>query len=72
MVGGFMSSVMRAWVKATDLIRKIDSKLTGARYRPSLLGALLMLAAAMLFLPLLPLGYIVAVAERKGRETGHQ
>ena len=61
----FHESLLRAWVKVVDMISRIDFKITGAYYRPSLLGVFMILAAAILFLPLLPLGFIISLAEKR-------
>ena len=61
----FLDSLFRAWVKVVDLISRIDFKITGAYHSPSLLGVLMILAVAILFLPLLPLGFIISLAEKR-------
>jgi len=68
----FLNSLFHAWVKAIDLISKIDFKLTGAYYRPSLLGVLLILAVALLFLPLLPLGFLISLVEKRDTSSGER
>ena len=68
----FLNSLFHAWVKVIDLISRIDFKLTGAYYRPSLLGVLLILAVALLFLPLLPLGFFISLVEKRGTSSGER
>jgi len=50
-----MRFIIKAWVRALDAIGRLDHKLTGAYYRPSTFGLILMLLVTILFLPFAPL-----------------
>jgi len=68
----FHETLLHVWIKVIDLISKIDFKLTGAYYKPSFLGVLLILAVALLFLPLLPLGFFISLVEKRGTSSGER
>ena len=65
MSGRFNKSVFSVWVKAIDLVSRIDFRLTGAYYRPSPLGALLITALAVLFLPLIALLALACIIRKR-------
>ena len=50
-----MNFIVRTWLKAIDAVGRLDHKLTGAYYRPSNLGLLLMILVSIPFLPFIPL-----------------
>ena len=65
----FIDSLLHVWVKVITAVRRIDTKLTGAKHKSSLFGVMLLLAVAFLLMPILPLCYIAAVADEKKQKA---